>query len=119
MAGIAVASTGHSHPKVVKAIKDASEKFLHICATDFYYEVLPRLCGGSRGFVPGMGTRKYFLTNSGTEAVEGAIKLVRHHTKRLNHCRVQRGLSRPDMGAVSLTSSKVEQRRSLRAASTG
>ena len=44
MAGIAVNSTGHAHPKVVQAIKDASEKFLHICGTDFYYEGMAALC---------------------------------------------------------------------------
>ena len=38
MAGIAVASTGHAHPKVVAAIQDAATRFLHICGTDFYYE---------------------------------------------------------------------------------
>jgi len=82
MAGIAVTSTGHAHPKVVKAIQDAAAKFLHICGTDFYYESMVTLCETLSKSVPGMGATKVFLTNSGTEAVEGAIKLARHHTKR-------------------------------------
>src|SRR5262252_335435 len=68
MAGIAVASTGHSHPKVVAAIKAAAENFLHICATDFYYEGFSTLCERLAKLVPGPQPKKVFLTNSGTEA---------------------------------------------------
>jgi 4-aminobutyrate aminotransferase len=110
MAGIAVTSTGHSHPKVVKAIQDASAKFLHICATDFYYESFAACCEKLASFVPGMGKKKVFLTNSGTEAVEGAIKLVRHHTKRMNIIAFKGAFHGRTLGAVSLTSSKVKQR---------
>jgi 4-aminobutyrate aminotransferase len=110
MAGIAVTSTGHSHPKVVKAIQDASAKFLHICATDFYYESIAACCEKLASFVPGMGKKKVFLTNSGTEAVEGAIKLVRHHTKRMNIIAFKGAFHGRTLGAVSLTSSKVKQR---------
>jgi 4-aminobutyrate aminotransferase len=110
MAGIAVASTGHSHPKVVKAIQDASAKFLHICATDFYYESFAACCEKLASFVPAMGKKKVFLTNSGTEAVEGAIKLVRHHTKRFNIIAFKGAFHGRTLGAVSLTSSKVKQR---------
>src|SRR6202165_4194670 len=84
MAGIAVASTGHSHPKVVAAIEAAAKKFLHICSTDFYYEGFARVCERLATLAPGPEPKKVFLTNSGTEATEGAIKLARSHTKRQN-----------------------------------
>ena len=44
MAGIAVSSTGYGHPKVVAAVKDAADRFLHICGSDFYYEGMAALC---------------------------------------------------------------------------
>lgn len=110
MAGIAVTSTGHSHPKVVDAIKKASEKFLHICATDFYYESFADTCEKMATFVPAMGPKKIFLTNSGTEAVEGAIKLARYHTKRNNIIAFKGAFHGRTLGAVSLTASKARQR---------
>ena len=110
MAGIAVASTGHSHPKVVQAIKDAAEKFLHICSTDFYYARFSDMVERLAGYLPDMGPKKVFLTNSGTEAVEGAIKLVRTHTGRQNIIAFQGAFHGRTMGAISLNGSKVTQR---------
>ena len=83
MAGIAVLSTGHSHPKVVKAVKDAAENFLHI-SSDFYHEGWVRLSEKLDEIAPFEEHAKTFLTNSGTEAVETAIKLAKYHTKRHN-----------------------------------
>src|SRR4051794_14117312 len=68
MAGIAVSATGYSHPKVVEAVKQAADKFLHICGTDFYYQTFSDLCERLAGYLPAMGPKKVFLTNSGTEA---------------------------------------------------
>jgi 4-aminobutyrate aminotransferase len=110
MAGIAVASTGYSHPKVVKAIQDAAEKFLHICGTDFYYESMVTLCERLATSVPKMGKSKVFLTNSGTEAVEGAIKLARYHTRRQKLIAFKGAFHGRTMGAISLNSSKPGQR---------
>lgn len=110
MAGIAVASTGHSHPKVVSAIKEAADKFLHICATDFYYESFAAVCEKLAGYVPAMGKKRVFLTNSGTEAVEGAIKLARYHTKRQQIIAFKGAFHGRTLGATSLTCSKVKQR---------
>ncbi|MCC6809876.1 MAG: acetyl ornithine aminotransferase family protein [Deltaproteobacteria bacterium] len=110
MAGIAVASTGHSHPKVVQAIKDAADKFLHICGTDFYYDTFSKLCEKLAGYLPSMGPKKVFLTNSGTEAIEGALKLVRHHTRRQYIIAMKGGFHGRSYGAISLNSSKVGQR---------
>ncbi len=110
MAGIAVTSTGHAHPKVVKAIQDAAAKFLHICGTDFYYESMVQLCEKLSKSVPGMGATKVFLTNSGTEAVEGAIKLARHHTKRSKIIAFKGAFHGRTMGAITLNASKVTQK---------
>src|ERR1043165_1930193 len=71
-AGIAVNSTGHSHPDVVKAIVDQSQKFLHMSGTDFYYEPQVRLAEEIAGIVPMPGGVKSFFANSGTEANEAA-----------------------------------------------
>ena len=84
MAGIAVAGTGHSHPRVVQAIEAQARKFLHICGSDFYYEPMAELAERLARLAPGQGGKKVFFTNSGTEAVETAIKLARYHTKRSN-----------------------------------
>lgn len=110
MAGIAVASTGYSHPKVVAAIQEAAGKFLHICGTDFYYESMIALCERLSTAVPGMGKSKVFLTNSGTEAVEGAIKLARYHTRRQKLIAFKGAFHGRTMGAISLNSSKPGQR---------
>src|SRR4249920_2310805 len=84
MAGIAVASTGHSHPKVVKAIEEQARKFLHICGSDFYYEPMAELAEKLSRIAPGRSPKKVFFTNSGTETIEAAFKLARFATKR-NH----------------------------------
>src|SRR5215831_6516602 len=77
MAGIAVASTGHSHPRVVKAIEEQARKFLHICGSDFYYEPMAELAHKLTQLAPGTSPKRVFLTNSGTEAIEAAFKLAR------------------------------------------
>src|SRR5512143_347458 len=64
MAGIAVASTGFGHPKVVKAVQDAAAKFLHICGSDFYYENMASLCERLARLAPGPTKKRVFLTNS-------------------------------------------------------
>src|SRR6188474_2483096 len=83
-AGIAVTSTGHSHPDVVAAIVEQSQKFLHMSGTDFYYEPQVRLAEELSAIAPMPGPHKTFFGNSGTEAIEASIKLARFHTKRLN-----------------------------------
>ena len=110
MAGIAVASTGHSHPKVVAAIETAAKKFLHICSTDFYYPAFARVCERLAKLAPGPEPKKVFLTNSGTEATEGAIKLARSHTRRQNIIAFRGGFHGRTMGAISLDASKVRYR---------
>src|SRR5438128_9141928 len=82
MAGIAVASTGYGHPRVVQAIQEAAGQFLHICGSDFYFESFAALCERLAQVAPGKSKKRVFLSNSGTEAVDGAIKLARHSTGR-------------------------------------
>ena len=83
MGGIAVVSTGHSHPKVVKAVQEQSEKFLHI-SSDFYHEKWIALGEKLNEIAPFKEPAVSFMANSGTEAVEAAIKLARYHTGRMN-----------------------------------
>jgi 4-aminobutyrate aminotransferase len=110
MAGIAVTSTGHAHPHVVAAITDAASKFLHICGTDFYYESMTALCERLARIAPGPSTKRVFLTNSGTEAVEGAIKLARNSTRRPALVAFDGAFHGRTYGAMSLTSSRSTQR---------
>jgi 4-aminobutyrate aminotransferase len=109
MAGIAVCSTGYSHPSVVRAIKDAADRFLHICGSDFYYESMAALCERLARIAPGPSKKRVFLTNSGTEATEGAIKLARYSTRRTAIIAFRGAFHGRSTGAVTLTSSKARQ----------
>lgn len=110
-AGIAVTATGHSHPEVVKAIKDQSEKFLHMSGTDFFYEiqldVAERLCNT----VPIDGDKRVFFTNSGAEAIEAAMKLARYHTKCHHFISFFSAFHGRTLGSLSLTGSKIVQKK--------
>ena len=110
MAGIAVASTGHSHPKVVSAIQEAAAKFLHICGGDFYYESFAALPERLARLAPGKEPKRVFLTNSGTEAVEGSLKLARHSTRRHAFVAFEGSFHGRTYGSLSLTASKTTQR---------
>jgi 4-aminobutyrate aminotransferase len=110
MAGIAVASTGHSHPKVVKAIEEQAQKFLHICGSDFYYEPMVDLIENLSRLAPGSSPKKVFLTNSGTEAVEAALKLARYATKRTHIIAFLGAFHGRTLGSLSLTASRAAQR---------
>ena len=109
MAGIAVSSTGYGHPKVVAAVKEAADRFLHVCGSDFYYEGMASLCERLAKVAPGTSKKRVFLTNSGTEAVEAAIKLARHSTHRTAIIAFRGAFHGRTTGAVSLTSSKARQ----------
>jgi 4-aminobutyrate aminotransferase len=110
-AGIAVTSTGHSHPDVVKAIVEQSQKFLHMSGTDFYYEPQVRLGEELSAIMPMPGPHRSFFGNSGTEANEAAIKLARYYTKRANVIAFFGAFHGRSMGSLSLTASKLAQRR--------
>ncbi len=110
MAGIAVASTGHAHPKVVKAIQQQAEKFIHI-SSDFYHEGWIKLAEKLAEIAPFDDYGVSFMTNSGTEAVETAIKLARYHTKRSNFIGFTGAFHGRTMGAVTFTASKPKYHR--------
>ena len=109
-AGIAVASTGHSHPKVVSAIKEQADRLIHIAATDFYEPRYVEFMERVASVAPFKEKARVFLTNSGTEAIEGAIKLARYHTGRPGLIAFEGAFHGRTMGALSLTNSKVKQR---------
>jgi 4-aminobutyrate aminotransferase len=110
-AGIAVNSTGHSHPDVVAAIVDQAQKFLHMSGTDFYYEPQVRLGEEMNAVAPMSGSKRSFFANSGTEAVEAAVKLARYHTRRHGIIAFLGSFHGRTMGSLSLTSSKAIQRK--------
>ena len=111
MAGIAVSATGYGHPVVTKAVQDAAAKFLHLCGTDFYYPGFSDLCERLAKSAPGGGKWRTFLSNSGTEAIEGAVKLARHHTKRHALVSFHSSFHGRSYAAMSLSSSKVKYRK--------
>ena len=96
-AGIAVVATGHCHPEVVAAIKAQADRFLHMCATDFYYENVVELAEGLARRAPGPGPWRVFFANSGAEVVEAAIKLARLRTGPPEDRRLLRRLPRPHL----------------------
>jgi 4-aminobutyrate aminotransferase len=108
-AGIAVASTGHSHPKVVQAIKDQADRFIHI-SSDFYHEIWIRVAEKLDELAPFEETAVSFMTNSGTEAVEAAVKLARYHTGRPRFIGFLGGFHGRSMGALAFNASKVAHR---------
>jgi 4-aminobutyrate aminotransferase len=105
-AGIAVASTGHCHPRVVAAIREQAGRLLHICGADHYDPSYIHLAERLAALAPGDGPKKVFLGNSGAEAVEAALKLARHHTGRPYAIAFYGAFHGRTMGAVSLTASK-------------
>ena len=110
-AGIAVNSTGHSHPDVVRAITEQAQRFLHMSGTDFYYEPQVRLAEELAAMAPIDGGVRSFFGNSGTEAIEACIKLARYATRRDNIIAFLGGFHGRTLGALSLTASKAVQRR--------
>src|SRR5688572_18685212 len=110
-AGIAVNSTGVSHPDVVAAIVDQAQKFIHMSGTDFYYEPQVRLAEELASIAPIAGDVRTFFANSGTEATEAAIKLSRYYTKRQGIIAFFGAFHGRSLGSLSLTASKAIQRR--------
>ena len=110
-AGLAVCNVGHSHPRVVRAIKEQADRFLHYSYTDFYYENYVDLGETLHDLIPGDFEKKFFYGNSGAESVEAAIKLSRWHSRRQGILAYIGAFHGRTLGAVSLTASKPAQRR--------
>lgn len=109
-AGIAVVATGHSHPRVVKAVQEQAAKFIHMAGTDFYNEPQVKLGERLISTMPADHDWRVFLGNSGTEAVEASIKLARYATGRQGIIAFFGAFHGRSYGSLSLTASKVRQR---------
>ncbi len=107
-AGIAVNSTGHSHPAVVAAIQEQAGLLQHMSASDFYLPIYARAAEQLARIAPMKGKTRVFIGNSGAEVVEAGLKLARHHTKRQNVIAFLGAFHGRTMGAVSLTGSKAK-----------
>jgi 4-aminobutyrate aminotransferase len=109
-AGIAVVSTGHCHPDVVRAIQRQAETLIHMSGTDFYIPLLAELAQKMAQIAPGNFAKRVYFGNSGTEAVEAAMKLARYHTKRHRFIAFLGSFHGRTFGSLSLTASKAVQR---------
>src|SRR5687767_12990203 len=110
-AGIAVVATGHAHPRVVAAIQAQAAKLLHMSGTDFYYENMVTLAEKLAALAPGGGQRRVYFGNSGTEAVEAAMKMARYSTGRPQFIAFFGSFHGRTLGALSLTGSKAIQKK--------
>jgi 4-aminobutyrate aminotransferase len=109
-AGIAVASTGHCHPKVVEAIQAQAAELIHYSASDFFLPIYSEVAERLDEIAPMSGPVRSFLTNSGTEAVEAGMKLARWATGRQYILAFYNSFHGRSYGSVSLTASKAGYR---------
>jgi 4-aminobutyrate aminotransferase len=110
-AGIAVVSTGHCHPEVVAAIQRQAAELIHMSGTDFYYPNMVELAEKLASIAPGKEPKRVYFGNSGTEAVEAAIKLAKYHTKRDKLIAFHGAFHGRTFGSLSLTASRSIQRK--------
>ncbi|MEJ2421534.1 MAG: acetyl ornithine aminotransferase family protein [Acidobacteriota bacterium] len=109
-AGIAVMVTGHSHPKIVEAIRDQAGKLVHMSGTDFYYSQQVKAAEALVKHMPGKDPKRVFFGNSGAEANECAIKLAKYHTGRKRFIAFHGAFHGRTTGALALTASKAVQK---------
>ena len=113
-AGVAVCSTGHCHPEVVAAIQQQSEQLIHMCGTDYFYRLMPEFARKMDEITPVPSPTRTHFANSGTEAVETALKLAMHATGREKFIAFFNSFHGRTLGSLSLTSSKVAQRKGFK-----
>ena len=109
-AGIAVVAAGHCHPRVVRAIQEQAARLIHMSGTDFYYENMVQLAETLARLAPGRQARRVYFGNSGSEAVESALKLARYHTGRDKFIAFLGCFHGRTLGALALTSRRPVQR---------
>lgn len=109
-AGVAVCSTGHCHPEIVRVIQEQAAQLIHMCGTDYYYRHMPELARKLDEIVPVPSPTRTHFANSGTEAVETALKLAMHATGRQKFIAFFNSFHGRTLGSLSLTSSKIAQR---------
>ena len=107
-AGIAVNSTGHSHPAIVAAIQAQAAELQHFSASDFYLPIYAQAAAELARIAPMKGRNRTFIGNSGAEVVEAGLKLAKFHTRRQNVIAFLGAFHGRTMGAVSLTASKAK-----------
>ena len=107
-AGIAVNSTGHSHPRVIGAIKEQASELVHYSASDFYVPIYAETAREIARIAPMQGKLRTYLGNSGTEVVEASMKLARHYTGRPYIVGFLGGFHGRTYGSVTLTASKAK-----------
>ncbi|HEV2349390.1 MAG TPA: acetyl ornithine aminotransferase family protein [Terriglobia bacterium] len=118
-AGIAVVSTGHCHPDVVRAIQHQAETLIHLSGTDFYYPQMAQLAEKVAQITPGSFPKRVYFGNSGTEAMEAAMKMARYHTRRPGFIAFLGSFHGRTFGSLSLTASKAVQRQGFGALLAG
>jgi 4-aminobutyrate aminotransferase len=111
--GLVCMNVGHNHPKVVAAVKNQCDRFLHYSNTDFYYREVVDLADRLAHITPGSPEKKIFFGNSGAEAIEAAIKLAKWHSRRQLFIAFISAFHGRTVGALSFTASKPTQRRSF------
>jgi 4-aminobutyrate aminotransferase len=109
--GLVCLSVGHSHPKVVAAIKNQCDRFLHYSNTDFFYAEVVNLAEKLAEITPGNFDKKVYFGNSGAESVEAAVKLAKWHTRKHRFIGFISAFHGRTVGALSFTASKPTQRR--------
>lgn len=109
MAGVSVLNVGHGHPKVVEAVKKQIDEFWHVCLMDFYYPQAVELAEKLAQLAPMSGKTRYYFGNSGTEAVESAVKLATYHTGRTKFIGFLGAFHGRTLGSLSFTASKRTQ----------
>ncbi len=108
--GISVLNVGHTHPKVVEAIRKQAGEFTHFAGTDYYYEIQARLAEKLEKITPGNYPKKAFFANSGAEANEAALKIAKYNTKRHMFLAFIGAFHGRTQGALALTGSKAKQK---------
>jgi 4-aminobutyrate aminotransferase / (S)-3-amino-2-methylpropionate transaminase / 5-aminovalerate transaminase len=102
--GIGVLNVGHAHPRVVEAVKEQAERFLHTCFYVTEYEPYVELAEKLNALVPGASEKRSFFVNSGAEAVENAVKIARSYTGRPSVIAFENAFHGRTLLAMSLTS---------------
>lgn len=109
--GLVCLNVGHNHPKVVAAVKNQCDRFLHYSNTDFYYTEVINLAEKLIKITPGSFDKKVYFGNSGAEAIEAAVKIAKWHTRKQLFIGFTSGFHGRTIGALSFTASKPTQRR--------
>ncbi|MDH7563368.1 MAG: acetyl ornithine aminotransferase family protein [Candidatus Bathyarchaeota archaeon] len=109
--GLVCLNVGHNHPKVIAAIKNQCERFLHYSNTDFFYNEVINTAAKLSEITPGTFAKKAYFGNSGAEAIEAAIKIAKWHTRKQLFIGFVGAFHGRTIGALSITASKLAQRR--------